>query len=275
MFMTDETDPVRMAAPRARGSNIPLWLSLREAIRLVTFLAKEDQWLRQRIIAIERRYIEKPPLMLLLRTAAGKEINYFEVAAVDVANAILRQLLAHGKVRGNGFREDLRQRGPITDVDWATRRIDFAADALPAKDDRLRPTFPPIIGVVVSRDDLLTELDKLIASECGQRNETQTKRAGKMPLVTQANSAVPSKKRPLSKGDERKLRAFLIDWEGRQICADLPHNEESAQAAAEEHFGARIARQLIRTIRHDAGLKGRVGRRKNCGAAKSNGGNTA
>jgi hypothetical protein len=275
MLMTDETDPMRMAAPRARESNIPLWLSLREAIQLVTFLAKEDQWLRQRIIATERRYIEKPPLNLALRAAAGKEINYFEMAAHDVANAILHQLLALGKVGGNGFREELRQRGPITDVDWATRRIDCAAGALPAKDDCLRRTFPPIIGVVVSRDDLLTELDKLIATECSRRNEMQTKRAGKMPLVTHANSAVPSKKRPLSKGDEKKLPAFLKDWESRQICADLPHSGELAQAAAEEHFGARIARKLIRTIRHDAGLKGRVGRRKNCAATKSNGGNTA
>ncbi|HEY8033330.1 MAG TPA: hypothetical protein VIF02_13380 [Methylocella sp.] len=273
--MTDETDPVRIAAPLARESNIPSWLSLPQAVRLVALLVKEDQWLRQRIIATERRYIEKPPLNLVLRAAAGKEVNYFEMAAHDVAKEILRQLLALGEVRGNGFREDLRQRGPITDVDWATRRIDCAASALLAKDDCLRRTFPPITGVVVSRDDLLTELDKWIASKRSRRDETQTDLAEKKPLVTQANSAIPPKKRPLPQADEKKLRAFLISWQSRQMSANSPYNEELAHSAAEDHFDARITRQLIRTIRRDVGLKGCVGRRKNCGAAKSNGGNTA
>ncbi len=80
-----------------------------------------------------------------------------------------------------------------------------------------------------------------------------------------APSAPPPAKRPnLPESKYGELLKFLTDFAKQQEASGGRQNQETALAAAEQHFGAKIDRKKFRAIRAETNTKGKAGRpRKN------------
>ncbi|WP_292531386.1 hypothetical protein [Methylocystis sp.] len=255
--MTIETHNAQPIAPQAKRPNhVPAWLSLRAALRLVLDFVRKDQR------CIERAKVLQDPSKTYLLTVKEMvlrdrgddigDIDLFDRAIKKIARESLERLLKQGRIRGDGFREDIHQRAEITEIEWATRRIEFGISALlpprgyrdhpadrgdllraslhPRDDNQWEKSFPPITGVMVNADDICAALE-------------HPAKADAVPADKLAGKTQPSNK---------ELREFLIELG--------PYSEQRAREEVEKRFETSVPRDRIREIRKKAGIKGRKGR---------------
>jgi hypothetical protein len=126
--------------------------------------------------------------------------------AIESAKRRLRRTLESGKIEAIGFHEDRGQRLQISEEAWSPRQTDFATSALMPPYRHSKAAFPPIRGIVVSRDDLLGVFDKGVESK-GEGADNKHRDPGE-PIA----GHVPEKRRGrLPKADWAALEALLED----------------------------------------------------------------
>jgi hypothetical protein len=125
--------------PQAEDLNAP-WLSLSAAPRLAVRIVKTDERFLTLVRKTEERYLADHRVMENLRR---RQREPFKQAIVDIARSVFIHLLKQGKVRANGFHHDKRQRLPIPDEAWSTRKIDLVGSALVPHDGHSK-SFPAI-----------------------------------------------------------------------------------------------------------------------------------
>jgi hypothetical protein len=69
--------------------------------------------------------------------------------------------------------------------------------------------------------------------------------------------------KPFPAKRESELKSYLVGHARKQKDAGAQNNENIARQAAEEHFEAKISRDLVRSLRKEAGCLGAPGRRRN------------
>jgi hypothetical protein len=138
----------------------------------------------------------------------------------------LKNKLPANNIRGEGFHEGTGLRSRVTASEWATYRIHFTTSSLRPGWAVQERAFPLITGVVVNRDDLLAAVE--------------------------AKGKAASARKPFPPERFPELREFLKNR--------LYKNDDDAWKAAEEHFDAKMTREVIRDAIETIGAKGPVGR---------------
>jgi hypothetical protein len=246
--MTDSTNSVRHKALQAGnadwllGRDVPArpvdmqarWLSLSDAHRLAVRILKNDErWLLP-VRKIEQSYRSDKSTLGLLRLRDGRDP--FKLATVDVARYALEWALESGTIRGVGFHEDKGQRLPIVDEAWATRRIDYDASALVPHNcvagvmvrfDQHSKSFPPITGVVVSRDDVIGAFNRKIPRKADGADVGPDEAHGTRPLQRPSNRNSPAR--------QSAKRALKEIYGGK-----IPSQDEERNAVLCRKVGAKI-----------------------------------
>jgi hypothetical protein len=253
--MTSDKNNVHVDALQAgRIQRLPAWLSLLEAVRLVIALDPDGQQhadcVSQSSLSYEFKFAaqvldkwvraELPESAWWLLPSEPEPSADAMMAIARAKGRLKRVLQGGGKIRGRGLHHDQRRRLPISDEAWSTYKIDFAANAL-TPHDRHDKSFPKITGISVSRDDLIAAFEA-------------KGKAAEQPKAPQAESDSADSRKPFPAERFPELCEFLSKLQ--------PQNDNEAWEAAEEHFGAKITREMIREARKAIDSKGKVGRRR-------------
>ena len=158
-----------------KGKELP-YVDLLEAIRIVVRLMPDgarlaglmdDEWIERSLGILMR--CRAPGDESWLTEIYGKDWEATRTAtnhACEEAMKVLESVLPKGKVRGQGVCCTKQTEGhrPITEIEWASRRVELK-DGLLATPFREKPEhFPAILSVRVNADDVRREGAKVIKS---------------------------------------------------------------------------------------------------------------
>jgi hypothetical protein len=106
--------------------------------------------------------------------------------AYDSAVAWLKKVLSQGLIEAEGWHEDTKRTGPITQPEWETRFIHFWKNELQHPQGRTREEYPLIKPTAINADDIRREVAKSIEAQ-GERNDNTTpspRPRGRRPVQT-------------------------------------------------------------------------------------------